>query len=647
METPAPPAKRKRAALVLAPGAAPAPPAPFPHAFRELKAAALATELLPQVRAVPRVAWAIVVPPPELSAPGAAHHQRAVLEPVRGVALHWQDRQGQPVTYFVHLEPADLPAAAALLKEARKKVAYDTQRQLREVLRRGAEVGGDLEDPKVAAWLLNPALADGHKALTLAALMAAWVEPAYAPPPCLTLMHAAVAHAVESFQLFAALAVRVAAVEAYHKVEMPIVRVLAEMEVAGVGFRRDECAAALAYVVAKSKEVEEAAEACVGRVVNLNSGDQVAELLFGHLRLPQDGVKRTGSGKRLSVDEDTIDLLLTRPNCHPVVPLIRQHRKLEKLSRSFIMPLLAHAVDLPDGLHRLHCSVLQCAVPTGRLATKDPNLQCLPHEMDVSSAQVPVARVAIRAAIVPAPGCVLVSADYSALELRLIGHFSKDKKLLALLRTPGVDLFRSIARSIYDLEEGAPVDAAQRESAKRIVYGVLYGMGLTALAVTLGCTTVEAERWQRSFFGAFPGVKEWMRDAVADCAAKGYVVTLSGRRRHFPEISKPGAAGAAAARQAVNTICQGSAADLVKLAMIDLAAQLARRRCEQGAGARLLMQIHDELLLEVPEAELAAVVPLVRRAMEGAVKADHLLVPMVVKVSAGGSWDSLQELPPT
>jgi DNA polymerase theta len=253
----------------------------------------------------------------------------------------------------------------------------------------------------------------------------------------------------------------------------------------------------------------------------------------------------------------------------------------------------------------------------------------------------------VRSAIVPRPGYVLLTADYAALELRLVAHFANDPQLIALMHVRGVDLFRSIARNIYTLKHESDVSDKQRESAKRIVYGLLYGMGAKSLADDLHCNLVEATLWQEGFYKAFAMVRPWMERVKSECKSTGYVVTLCGRKRYLPSISaNNGQAIAQAERQAVNTVCQGSAADLVKMAMNDIGAQLASRR-RQGKGARLLLQIHDELLLEVPTAELGQVAALVRSAMETAVRSTgELRVPMVVKLKTGASWEQLQELSP-
>ena len=496
---------------------------------------------------------------------------------------------------------------------------------------------------QVAAWTYRSERTG--KVLTLEHLVRECIA-THTSPYCPSVMHRAVAHAVESMLAMERQAPNIVAIEAFRKVEMPLTRVLAEMEVAGLGFDRAEGERMQRLLTEALSTVVRAIEACVGRKVEVSSNDQVAQLLFGELRQSTDGIRRTKSGKRFSVDAEALETLATRPECHAMVHLLMQYRKLEKLSSSFVAPLLHYAVRLPDGTHRLHCSILHTATPTGRLATKDPNLQCTPHDLSSSSEAVRL-QVSVRSAIVPRPGYVLLTADYAALELRLVAHFANDPQLIALMHVRGVDLFRSIARNIYTLKHESDVSDKQRESAKRIVYGLLYGMGAKSLADDLHCNLVEATLWQEGFYKAFAMVRPWMERVKSECKSTGYVVTLCGRKRYLPSISaNNGQAIAQAERQAVNTVCQGSAADLVKMAMNDIGAQLASRR-RQGKGARLLLQIHDELLLEVPTAELGQVAALVRSAMETAVRSTgELRVPMVVKLKTGASWEQLQELSP-
>lgn len=296
----------------------------------------------------------------------------------------------------------------------------------------------------------------------------------------------------------------------------------------------------------------------------------------------------------------------------------------------------------------------------------DPSLQTIPRPVEYQLALSPASQAAaaaagddvsagspvavmqqqlsnIRAAFVAPRGSVLVSADYCQIELRLMAHFSGDAALLAALTQPGADPFVEMAASWLKLDK-AQVTPEQRSHAKRLSYGLLYGMGPSALAAELGVAVGEAVQLAEDFRRSHPGLDAWIKGIIGGCRDTTWVTTIAGRRRHLPHIRATGknnnAERSQAERQAVNSVCQGSAADIVKGAMLQLEQQLQQRGW--AGSARLLLQVHDELLFEVSEVQLPQVAALVRAVMEGAAGVWGVRVPLPVKLSVGPSWGQLQ-----
>lgn len=317
-------------------------------------------------------------------------------------------------------------------------------------------------------------------------------------------------------------------------------------------------------------------------------------------------------------------------------------------------------------LVRIRGTFLQTNTSTGRLAMDDPSLQTIPRPVEYQLALSPASQAAaaaagddvsagspvavmqqqlsnIRAAFVAPRGSVLVSADYCQIELRLMAHFSGDAALLAALTQPGADPFVEMAASWLKLDK-AQVTPEQRSHAKRLSYGLLYGMGPSALAAELGVAVGEAVQLAEDFRRSHPGLDAWIKGIIGGCRDTTWVTTIAGRRRHLPHIRATGknnnAERSQAERQAVNSVCQGSAADIVKGAMLQLEQQLQQRGW--AGSARLLLQVHDELLFEVSEVQLPQVAALVRAVMEGAAGVWGVRVPLPVKLSVGPSWGQLQ-----
>jgi DNA polymerase-1 len=357
-----------------------------------------------------------------------------------------------------------------------------------------------------------------------------------------------------------------------------------------------------------------------GREFNLNSPIQLREILFNQLKLSSKGLKKTKSG--FSTDADALEKLAA---AHPLPRKLLEYRAIAKLKSTYADALPA-LLDPATG--RIHTSFHQALTATGRLSSTDPNLQNIPTRTEEGRR--------IRRAFVPAAGYVLLSADYSQIELRILAHLSADKTLIEAF-SRGEDIHARTAAEVLGVMPGT-IDAEARRLAKVINFGIIYGMGPQRLAGELGIPMAQASDYIKRYFERLPGVRSLIDQTLRQARERGYVATMYGRRRYLPELSGPdGGARAQAERIAVNTPIQGSAADLIKLAMVRLHTTLA----EQRAPARIVLQVHDELLLEVRSEALTATTAIVRREMEGVAK---LRVPLMIEAKAGPNWAELVRL---
>jgi DNA polymerase-1 len=353
-----------------------------------------------------------------------------------------------------------------------------------------------------------------------------------------------------------------------------------------------------------------------GREFNLNSPIQLREVLFVHLKLPTKGLKKTKSG--YSTDVDTLTKLAA---LHPLPRKLLEYRVLSKLKSTYI-DSLPGLVDPVSG--RLHTSFHQALTATGRLSSTDPNLQNIPTRTEEGRR--------IRRAFVAKPGYVLLSADYSQIELRLLAHLSGDPTLIDAF-SRGEDIHVRTATEVLAIEPEA-VNAEARRLAKIINFGLIYGMGPQRLAGELEIPIDRAADYIKRYFERLSEVRGYFERCLKQARESGYVTTMLGRRRYVPELNSPeGGARAQAERIAINTPIQGSAADLIKVAMIRLHDKLDR------AKARMLLQVHDELLFEVEHKEFTQVTEIVRKEMEGVAK---LQVPLRVDLRSGPNWAELR-----
>jgi DNA polymerase-1 len=408
-------------------------------------------------------------------------------------------------------------------------------------------------------------------------------------------------------------ALRVAGLEPlYDKLERPLARVLARMEAGGVLLDTSMLAVLGEELRIAIAALEADIHARAGAVFNIGSPKQLAEILFGKLGLPV--VRRTKTGP--STDADVLEALAAQ---HEVPAKIVEYRGLTKLKNTYVdaLPALVH-----PRTGRLHTTFNQAVAATGRLSSSEPNLQNIPIRTELGRR--------IRAAFVADPGHALVSADYSQIELRILAHFSEDPAFLAAFRA-GEDIHQRTAAEVFGVASGE-VSSEQRRIAKAINFGLVFGQSDFGLAQAVGIPRATAKAYIASYFERYAGVKSYMERSIYEARATGVVTTLLGRRRPIPEIlSKRVQDRNHAERVARNTPIQGSAADILKLAMIEVAAGLDQR----WPAVRLLLTVHDELVFEVPTADVEAFCVWVRPVMESV---HELRVPLVVDVGAGPTW---------
>ncbi len=402
--------------------------------------------------------------------------------------------------------------------------------------------------------------------------------------------------------------------EVYERIEMPVSAVLARVERHGVLIDAAVLARQSHELAERMLALEQEAYDVAGQPFNMGSPKQIGEILFNKLGLPVK--KKTATGAP-STDEEVLQELAAD---YPLPAKILEHRSLAKLKGTYTdkLPLM---VNPETG--RVHTNYAQAVAVTGRLSSNDPNLQNIPI-------RTPEGR-RVREAFIAPPGHVLMSADYSQIELRIMAHISEDPALLRAF-AEGLDVHRATAAEVFNVPL-PEVSSEQRRYAKVINFGLIYGMGAFGLASNLGIEQKAAKDYIDRYFARFAGVKRYMDDTRAGAAERGYVETLFGRRIYLPEIrGGNGPRKAGAERQAINAPMQGTAADLIKLAMIAVQQALDA----EGRATRMVMQVHDELVLEVPEAELAWAREAVPRLMAGVAE---LKVPLLAEVGTGPNWD--------
>jgi len=400
--------------------------------------------------------------------------------------------------------------------------------------------------------------------------------------------------------------------DVYERIDLPLAAVLARIERNGIRIEPAQLAALSERMDADMARLQEEIHALAGKPFNINSPQQLGKVLFEDLGLPAPF--KYGKGKTISTAADVLEGLAAD---HEIARKVLDYRQLSKLKGTYVdaLPALIH-----PRTHRLHTSFNQIGAATGRLSSSNPNLQNIPIRSELGRE--------IRAAFVPEPGWKLIVADYSQIELRLLAHMSHDPVLVAAFRA-GQDIHTATAAEVFHVMPEM-VTPDMRRAAKTVNFGIVYGQTPFGLAAQLGIDRKEAEQYVRRYFETYAGVKSFIEETIARVRQDGFAATLFGRRRPIPDMnSRNPNARSFAERTAVNTPLQGTAADLIKLAMIRIDALLA------GERARMLLQVHDELLFEAPPEDAARVADMVKREMEHVHELD---VPLVVDVGIGENW---------
>lgn len=416
----------------------------------------------------------------------------------------------------------------------------------------------------------------------------------------------------------------------YHEIEVPLVEVLTEMEWNGIRLDVPYLKQLSVEMTAQMEAIEKAIYALAGRPFNIASLPQLRAVLFDELKLPVQG--RTNTTGEPSTDQESLEKLaaLKLPGAE-LCRKVLEHRQISKLKGTYV-DALPTLVNPRTG--RLHTSFNQTVAVTGRLSSSDPNLQNIPVRRENGQQ--------VRKAFVPEPGWVLLCADYSQIELRLLAHFCEDPTLVRAFAADR-DIHAAVAANIWGVPEDQ-VTSDQRRMAKTVNFGVLYGMSPGGLAQRLQIPKPDAAAFIKSYFERYPKVEAYQSEVLRRCRETGCTTTILGRRRHFDVTAiRPDSSYQnrnTAEREAINMEVQGSAADLIKLAMLDVYRRLAREKFE----ARLLLQVHDELVFECPPGELARLAEMVREEMTGPVaRRLNLRVPLRVDLASGPNWLEVQE----
>jgi DNA polymerase-1 len=564
---------------------------------------------------------------PDLTVGIALTDQRPRRGELLGIAV--ADRAGRIVTAdattATQLASLVLTAGVPLVgHELKQLLVWELARRDRHatgnVLGQSRDLPAVTLDTQVGAYILNAAL----RSQTLASVCSERLEIELPPDGALggadhaALQAAAVAAVREPLERD--LAADEGLAKLLREVELPLIPVLAAMEAAGVAIDRaalGELSATFSQEIARlEQEVYEA----VGHQFTIGSPKQLEQVLFYELNLPRGRRTKTG----FSTDATVLEEL--RP-AHPAIDKILDWRLYSKLRSTYVdaLPLLLDPVT-----GRLHTTFHQAVASTGRLSSTDPNLQNIPIRSELG-------RKIRHTFVAGGPDVVLLAADYSQIEMRIIAHVSGDPHLKEAFERRA-DIHRETAARVLK-KDPAAVTHDERSMAKMVNFGLAYGMGDFGLSSRANIPRAEAQEFINSYFAAYSGISYYMMHIKEVAREQGYVSTLFGRRRWIPELSaRNSALRGAGERMAINMPIQGTAADIVKIAMI----RLYERLIHSATRARMLLQVHDELLLEVPREELATIAPIVRQEMEGAVKLD---VPLTVDLKSGDNWESLTSLP--
>lgn len=414
----------------------------------------------------------------------------------------------------------------------------------------------------------------------------------------------------------------------YEEIELPLMRVLGEMEKVGVRIDVAHLAKLSKHIHKEIEGLEQRIYTHAGKEFNINSPKQLGEILYDHLGLTIKNQKHTATGQR-STRESELEKL---SGTHPIIGEILRYREIQKLVSTYIdtIPNMVGA----DG--RLHTTFLQAGTTTGRMSSKDPNIQNIP-------VRTPEGRE-IRKAFVAEPGYTLVSIDYSQMELRVAAFLSGDKKLIEIFKN-GEDVHQGVAARVFNVELGE-VTPDMRRQAKVINFGILYGMGVNALRANLGEGTsrAEAQEFFNAYFNTFTRLAEYLEETKAYARANGYTETYFGRRRYFPGMNSSAPfIRAQAERMAINAPVQGTSADIIRVAMVRIHEYLAEKKLLEDV--HMMLQVHDELVFEIKNEKVEAAVPALKKIMENVLNPEETHgVPICAEAKVGQNWDEMKKI---
>jgi DNA polymerase I len=553
---------------------------------------------------------------------------------VVGMSFCFKEREA----YYVAVPPREFDIAKQIVEEfapffqseSIEKIAHNLKYDMQVLMRYGVELKGPLFDTMIAHYLIQPEAKQGMDFLAEYYLQ-------YQPISIETLIgkkgknqgnmgdlppEAIVDYACEDAdvtwqlkQLFAPQIEKEHLKNLFHTMEMPLVKVLAKMEKEGVAIDVDHLKRYSVQLETEATELEKKIKEEAGIPFNLDSPKQLGEVLFEHMKISSKA-KKTKTGQYATSE----DILQQHKHDHPIIQMILDYRQMRKLKSTYVDPLPT-MLDRVDG--RVHTSFMQTVTATGRLSSNNPNLQNIPIRSDRG-------KEIRRAFITRGSDFKLMSADYSQIELRVIAALSNDTSMIQAFRD-GVDIHRATAAKVFhtELEE---VSKDQRSAAKAVNFGIIYGQSAFGLSQNLGISRTEAKQIIDAYFAQYSTIKTYMEDAVKNARENGYVETIMQRRRYLPDINSANAVVRGfAERNAINAPIQGSAADIVKLAMV----AVDKAMSEAGVKSKMLLQVHDELVFDVHKDETELMKALVKKAMEGAVQ---LAVPMEVEMELADNW---------
>lgn len=583
-----------------------------PHRYILVQEAEQRAELAARLEASPR--WAFDTETTGLD---------ALQDRLLGVSFCMEEHEA----YYVPIdEPSSLDVFRAAFAGGAEKVGLNLKFDLKVLRTAGVNVNGPFFDAMLAHTALHPELRHNmddmaeallqYRTVRLEEIAGKEMNTAAVPPE--TMADYAAEDADVTLRLANVLAPQLEQAQQtalMRDIEFPLLPVLADMEVEGMRVEPQLLHESSAELGVQVEEVKKRIDAAVGRPINLNSPKQLGDLLFGEMKL-LDKPKKTKGGQYVT-DEETLRKLA------PAVPLVADilaYREMAKLKGTYL-DALPRYISPRDG--RIHSTLLQMVTATGRLASQNPNLQNIPVRSDAG-------RLIRKAFAARNEDYCILSADYSQIELRLMAALSGDPAMIAAF-TDGRDIHAETAARIYGVER-SEVTAQMRRAAKTVNFGIIYGISAFGLSQRLDCPRGEAAALIESYFTQFPGVKECMDKLVAEARERGYAETLCGRRRQLPDLNSANFnLRAAAERTAINTPIQGTAADLIKIAMIRVAELL------KGYRSRMIMQIHDELLFDLHREETETLLPRITAAMRGAMQLPHG-VPLEVEANTADNW---------